>query len=367
MIKLANNEVPLKILMMGESLSKQGGIVSVEKIILQEALLNNNIHYQHIATLVDGSPLDKLLAFLSALIELTRLLFQNEVNLLHLHMSEGGSTLRQAIVTLLAVIFRKPVVMHTHGPEFHLFYAKLPKFIKQILSFIFQQCSCFIVLSESWKTFYMNDLKIQEKRIIVLLNAVKIPLQVPDRSKFSDVNFLFLGRIGQRKGAFDLVQAFAKIDPQKRVSANLLLAGDGDITELRHLIKSLNLMEVVTVLNWVNSEQRDELLARANAFVLPSYNEALPMAILEAMSWGLPIITTPVGGIPEVVLANQNGLLVTPGNIQQLTASIQMLIEDEDLRLYLGNNARETMSAFDVGNYFKSLVEIYYSVLQYKL
>ncbi|OWY63895.1 glycosyl transferase family 1 [cyanobacterium TDX16] len=361
MSKLANNKVTLKILMLGESLSRQGGIVSVEKLILQEAL--PNIHYQHIATLVDGSITEKILAFLRALVELTRRILQNEVDLLHVHMSERGSTFRQAIVTLIAVTFRKPVLMHTHGSQFHLFYSKLPKWIKYILSLIFQQCLYFIVLSESWKTFYMNHFRIQEKRIIVLPNAVRIPLQVPDRTNSSDVTFLFLGRIGQRKGAFDLIQAFANINPERKARANLLLAGDGEIEELRHLVESLHIVEFITVIDWVDSQKRDELLANADVFILPSYNEGLPMAVLEAMSWGLPVITTPVGGIPEVVSANQNGLLVPPGNILQITASMEMLIEDENLRLHLGNNAKRTMATFDVRNYFDSLVEIYYSVL----
>ncbi len=362
MIKLSNNKIQLKIIMLGESLSKQGGIVSIEKLMLQEA--SSNIHYQHVATLIDGSPVDKFLAFLSALAKLSWLLLYSEVDLLHVHMSEGASTFRQAIVTLVGVIFRKPVIMHTHGPMFHLFYAKLPRYITNILSLIFQQCSYFIVLSESWKTFYMNNLGIPEKRIIVLPNAVKVPLQIPDRSKSPNVNFLFLGRIGKRKGAFDLVKAFDLIDPEKKVKANLLLAGDGDVDELCQLVERLNLKEFIKVMDWVNPEKRDELLVNADVFVLPSYNEALPMAILEAMSWGLPIITTSVGGIPEVVSANQNGLFVTPGNIQQLTLSMQMLIEDENLRLYLGNNARKTIAAFDMKSYFNSLVEIYYSLFE---
>jgi glycosyltransferase involved in cell wall biosynthesis len=361
MIRLANNQIQLNILMMGESLTKQGGIVSVEKLILQEA--SSNIHYQHIATLVDGSGLDKSIAFLSALTKLIWLIFRTEVDLLHLHMSEGGSTFRQAIITLIAVMFRKPVIVHTHGAAFHLFYAKLPRWLQHILSLIFRQCAYLIVLSESWKTFYLNNLGIPEARIIVLHNAIKIPPQVPDRHKSSAINFLFLGRIGERKGAVDLVQAFAGIDPAKKLKANLLLAGDGEVDEMRRLVESLNLVEFVTVIEWVNAEKRDQLLANADVFVLPSYNEGLPMAILEAMSWGLPILTTPVGGIPEVVSTNHNGLLVTPGNIQQLTASMQMLIEDEHLRLYLGNNARKTIADFDVVNYAKSLGKIYYSAL----
>jgi glycosyltransferase involved in cell wall biosynthesis len=108
------------------------------------------------------------------------------------------------------------------------------------------------------------------------------------------------------------------------------------------------------------------MLAKADVFVLPSYNEGLPMALLEAMSWGLPVITTPVGGIPEVVSNTQNGLLVTPGDIQQLSEAMQSLIKEEKLRLSLGSAARISVAPLDVKDYFGSLKSIYHSVLDLK-
>ncbi|MCX7595896.1 MAG: glycosyltransferase, partial [Fischerella sp.] len=106
--------------------------------------------------------------------------------------------------------------------------------------------------------------------------------------------------------------------------------------------------------------------ATANVFVLPSYNEALPLALLEAMAWGLPVITTDVGGISEFVTPDKNGLLVTPGNIQQISAAIQSLIENESLRLCLGNAARESIAPLNVDNFISSLMKIYYLTLNIK-
>jgi glycosyltransferase involved in cell wall biosynthesis len=88
------------------------------------------------------------------------------------------------------------------------------------------------------------------------------------------------------------------------------------------------------------------------------------MALLEAMSWGLPAITTPVGGIPEVVTHNETGLLVDPGDVQQLTEALQSLIEDESLRLKLGSAARQRVTPLDVKHYSCSLHELYRSTLK---
>jgi len=362
MVQLSINT--MKILMLGESLDRQGGIVSVEKLILEEA--TPDVLFKHIPTLPNGSSVRKVVVFVQALVELFWRLLQKEVDLVHIHVSERGSAFRQAITTLMVMLFRKPVIMHTHSSDFHSFYSKLPGWIKQWMSWVFGSCTRFIVLSDSWKKYYIENLGLKPERVIVLPNPVKLPLQIPQRKGSEKVSFVFLGRIGQRKGAFDLINAFASLPDKQKTSSKLALAGDGEGEKARSLVESLNLTDYITIFDWINQEQRDALLAKADVFVLPSYNEGLPMALLEAMSWGLPVITTPVGGIPEIVTNTQNGVLVQPGDIQQLSKAMQSLIEDENLRLSLGSTARESVTLLDVKDYFGSLNGVYHSVLGLK-
>lgn len=350
----------LTIIMVGDSLRKQGGIVTVQKLILEQA--PPHIQIEHIATAVDGSGIRKILFFGMAFCKLVLKLLSTEVDLLHVHVAERASTFRKAIVTLIALMLRKPIILHAHGPEFRLFYSKSPQFLKQWISWIFGKSDRFIVLSESWKNYYINDVGLQPEQVIVLPNPAKIPAQVPHHST-PLVSFVFLGRIGQRKGSFDLIEAYANLPTEDKSRSQLILAGDGDVTQAQSSIASLNLSNYITVFDWLDSEQRDALLAKADVFVLPSYNEGLPMSIIEAMSWGLPIITTPVGGIPELVTHNKNGILVNPGDIQQLSAAMQSLINNENLRLSLGSNARKSVTHLDVKYYFDRLDEIYHAVL----
>lgn len=354
----------VKIIMLGESLARQGGIVSVEKLILQEA--PPNVQIKHIATLVNGSVLDKIVGFGRAIVEFFWTLLSTQSNLIHIHVAERGSAWRKAILTLIGLMFRKPIILHAHGPEFHVFYSKLPQPLKLGLSWIFCRCDRFIVLSESWKNFYIDNVGLKAEQIVVLPNPVKLPAQIPHRASSPQVSFVFLGRIGQRKGTFDLIRAFATLPAEYKSRSRLILAGDGDVTQAQNLIASLSLSNYITVFDWLNSEQRDALLASSDVFVLPSYNEGLPMSLLEAMSWSLPSITTPVGGIPELVTHTKNGLLVNPGDIQQLSAAMQSLIDSENLRLDLGSNARKSVAPFDVKYYFNHLVGIYRSVLGLK-
>lgn len=351
----------MKVLMIGEGLSKQGGIVSVQKLILEE--MPSSIQYRHIATLVDGSKLKKSTAFLKAVLELGWTLLSQDIDLIHTHVSERGSAFRQAITTLVALLFRKPVVMHTHGSEFHLFYEKLPKALQIAMSFVYSRCAHFIVLSKYWEKFYVESLGLSIEKVTVLPNAVRVPEEIPQRSCSGGVFLVFLGRIGQRKGAFDLVTAFANLPAECRSKAKLTMAGDGEGASLRALVESLDLTNSISVVDWISAKQRDSLLEQSDVFILPSYNEGLPMALLEAMSWGLSVITTPVGGIPELVQSEKNGLLVQPGNIEQITAATKSLIENKELRLTLGSAARESMLLFGVKPYCASLVDVYRSSL----
>ncbi|MBE9106856.1 glycosyltransferase family 4 protein [Nostoc cf. edaphicum LEGE 07299] len=351
----------IKVTMLGESLERQGGIVSVEKLILEGT--TSDIQIKHIATLPNGSAVHKVFVFLQAICELFWNLLNKKVDLIHIHVSSRGSAFRHSITTLIGWLFQKPVIIHTHSSDFHLFYSKLPQWLKQWLSWSFCKCTCFIALSNSWKNFYIENLGLKPEQVIVLPNPVKIPAQIPQRIGSNQIFFLFLGRIGERKGAFDLIKAFASIPVAQQSQAKLVMAGDGDVEQARSLIPTLNLIDSITILDWVDQEKRDELLTKADVLVLPSYNEGLPMALLEAMSWGLPVITTPVGGIPEIVTQNQNGLLVNPGDIQQLSEAMRSLITDENLRISLGNNARVGVKHLDINNYMTSLKCIYAAVL----
>ena len=107
------------------------------------------------------------------------------------------------------------------------------------------------------------------------------------------------------------MNAFAALPESMRARARLVLAGDGDVEGMKKLAAPLG--DRVRVLSWIDAHERDRLLAESDVFVLPSYAEGVPMSLLEAMAAGLPCITTPVGGIPDVFTHGAEGMLVAPG------------------------------------------------------
>ncbi|MEH1921466.1 MAG: glycosyltransferase family 4 protein [Nostoc sp.] len=351
----------LNIILLGPSLLQQGGISNYEKLFLEYAPSEVNIC--HIITHEEGDIAIKVMVFLKAIWRFVWLLLREEVDIIQLEISQRGSVLRQGIMIFLAWIFHKPIILHAHGSQFHVFYTDLPKWLQNLLSWLFCKCQRLIVLSESWKTFYIENLGLKTEQVVVFYNPVKVPDEVPQRSVSNQVNLLFLGRIGQRKGAFDLIKAFSLLPLEDQTRLTLIMAGDGEVEQAGNLVKTLNLENYIKLPGWIGSRERDILLTQADIFVLPSYNEGLPLSMLEAMAWELPVIVTPVGGIPEIVTQSENGLIVSPGNIEELSNAIKSLIENEALRLSLGTKARTSVFPLDIKNHWVSFLDLYRSVL----
>jgi glycosyltransferase involved in cell wall biosynthesis len=351
----------LEIVMVGASLDQKGGIATLEKLMLKYA--PPELEIQHITSHDEGSTVHRSLVFIKAWTALAWRLLRQKPDLVHIHMSNGGSIIRKALLSGTVFIFRKPVVMHTNGAEFHITYGKFPQWFQQIVGAIFRKCDAFIAVTNLWRDYYIPNLELNEKKVFVLPNPTELPKQVPARSHSDPIQLVFFGRIGERKGAFDLVKAFAHLPNDLQAKTELIFAGDGEVERGKVLADELNVAARVHFLGWVDAKRRDNLLENADVFILPSYNEGLPLALMEAMGWGLPVITTPVSGIPDIVKSHKNGLLVPPGEIQQLSKAMQLLIEDESLRISLGRAARETVAPLDIRKFYDHLLDIYHFVL----
>jgi glycosyltransferase involved in cell wall biosynthesis len=347
----------LRVVMLGPSLRQQGGMATVESLIVNHPA--DGLRMRHIATHEEGPLTRRVWVFLVGVLRLLGDLLTRQVDVVHLHVSERGSMLRVGCLVWLATLFRQPVIMHTHGCEFHLFFEQLPKWSRGLVALTFRRCAAVIALSDSWRQYYIEHCRLDPNRVVVLLNPVKVPATVPLRTRSHPVKFVFLGRIGQRKGAFDVIQAVASLPPAQQQRLELWLAGDGDLVQAQALIEQLQLESRIKLLGWIDPDTRDRLLSEADVFLLPSHNEGLPVAMLEAMAWGLPVIVSPVGGIPELVTHQHQGFLVEPGNVGAIAQAMQTLLLQEPKRLWMGQAARRRVQPLDVTQYHLALQKLY--------
>ncbi|MEA5448470.1 glycosyltransferase family 4 protein [Leptolyngbya sp. CCNP1308] len=331
---------------------------SVQRLILGSA--STDFTVVHLSTWESSSlGLQKIADFIRSFVHFFILLLLGKVDLAHIHISERGSLLRKFSLSTTANLFSVPVVMHAHGCEFHVFYQSSPAFLKRIISACLRQCACLIVLSDSWKDFYVKSCGLTADQVVVLKNPVVFPDFIPHRQGGDTITFAFMGKLNQRKGVYDIVNALALLDPHERSGMRIELGGSGETQAIQDLAKSLGVQDLIHFHGWVNEELRNQILAGADVFLLPSYNEGLPMALLEAMSWSLPSISTPVGGIPEVIDHGFNGLLVHPGDVTGLASAMALLRNDAELRLRLGHCARESICGLDLETYLTKICNIY--------
>ena len=345
----------VRVLQFGPSLTVRGGISSVEQLICD--YLPPYVSMRHVPTMEDGSAIAKASVFARAVQVMHRALESLDPTIIHIHIASRGSTLRKVILAEMVARAGRPLILHAHGSEFDVFHRKLPSAVRRNVNRTLQRANVFITLSTQWRDFYVEECEISPSQIVVLPNPVRVPAECVDRAGRPRVQILHLGRLGERKGSYDLVKAFAGLPEGLRNRARLVLAGDGDVEGVRKLAEPLG--RNVEVHSWIDVHERDRLLRDSDVFALPSRAEGVPMALLEAMAQGLPSITSPVGGIPDVFRNGVDGLMVTPGNIEQIRAAMTRLISDESVRLAAGHKARERACAFDVHVYARRLADIY--------
>jgi glycosyltransferase involved in cell wall biosynthesis len=170
---------------------------------------------------------------------------------------------------------------------------------------------------------------------------------------------LFVGRLASVKGLPVLLEALAEI-VKDRPDVKLTIAGDGpDRAALESMAARLNLTANVAFSGYRSQAQVRELLQQTDVFVLPSFAEGVPVVLMEAMAAGVPVVTTRIAGIPELVEDGVSGSLTSPGDAQNLRSAIVRLLEDPDLRRRFGREGRKTIEdQFDINKEAAWLCEI---------
>jgi glycosyltransferase involved in cell wall biosynthesis len=348
----------MNVLMLGPGLGVQGGISAVERMTL--AALPRRVSATHIPTMEEGSKARKLVTYLRAL-GLTLLRTVRRPDIVHIHFASRASSVRKMSLARLALARGCKVVMHAHGGAYSAYWKSLSPRARAGNLAVLNRIHALIVLGEGWREFFVS-IGVAPERIAVLPNPVALPAVLPLRERAARVTFAYLGLIASSKGTFDLVEALGRLPAATLDKLRVVIAGNGEHAELARRIRLHALGSVVEVRTWLKPEERDALLASAEAFVLPSYHEGLPMALLEAMAWGLAPVCTPVGSIPELVEHEANGLLAAPGDLDALAAAIERIALDPDLRGRLGAAARRRVEPLAVGAYAEKLCALYEAV-----
>lgn len=318
----------------------RGGVAAVENVY--------STFYQpfnHVTTTVTNGQVKKLLVLCKAILQfLYWMLFHPEIKIVHVQGSVGASFWRKAIFIYIAKFFHKKVVWHMHAGRFAVFYQQHRYAVRKVVD----KSDVIIALSEYWKEYFKNEFP--TKRVEIIKNVISAP--VVHKQQTGYFTLLFLGLLGKNKGIYDLLECIRDHKVEFQGKLKLYIGGNGEIEHAKQLIKEYGIADIVIFEGWVSGDKKIELLNKSDAYILPSYKEGLPISILEAMSYGMPIISTPVGGIPEIVSNGENGYLVEPGNKEDIYKAIMSLLNDADLRNRMGR-----ISLSRVGEHLPEYVE----------
>lgn len=344
-----------KIVFVSVSLSSGGGIAALMqhyRRILPE--------FHHISSVSDHVfPILKYVHVLSAILWLFVYRMCFGIKIAHFHGASYSSYRRKYLLSRWAKILGYHTVFHLHGGDFLGFHqSKGTEYLTRTLNMY----DAVVVLSLYWKKYLVGNFSC--KNVYVINNIVDEPTLAPlTASRPSSMfNILYMGALYKDKGAYDLLSFAQKYHSEFQDKLTIHICGgktDNELKAFKKALDELSYNRMICFHGWVEGDKKDEYLQQCDALILPSYYEGLPMCILEAMSYAKPVIATPVGSIPELVIPGKTGYLFEPGNIEEMFGCISDLVQNREKARLMGTMGSEIVGQFYPKNVRAQLDALY--------
>jgi glycosyltransferase involved in cell wall biosynthesis len=363
-----------RILILGPLPPPEGGIATTVSNLLSSKLSNDfKLIHMDISTkrsLNKQGKIDtkNIISLFFMIILLIGKIIKSRPHIVQIESSSGTSFLKNSLFILVSKFAFCNVIISIHGSgiRFINFFESLPHLGKLYVKFIISKCDAVRILSEKWIKKFNTELNLKVNKIFVIPNGVDFEFFNINRYHSTlienNCKILYLGAIGEKKGVFDLLDV-SEILQKKGYEFNLNIVGpemdEGCTEELKIITRKRKLEKYIEIHKEIKYKETVSFYSSANIFILPSYTEGLPMTLLEAMASGLPVVSTKVGAIPEIIEDGINGFLVNPGNVSDLAFKIEILINNSHLRKKMGlmnkTKVQEKYSLFQQINGFRSL------------
>lgn len=280
----------------------------------------------------------------------------NRYDIIHVHTSELPSVKRKLPFIWLAKWLGKKVVVHLHIGN-QLAACKENHYYKTL----FRKADAVVVLSQSIRRMVVDWFE-PGGEVWVIYNPC-LPI-VPAVYEESRRTILFAGTLNANKDYATVIRAFARV-AGRYPAWRLILAGNGEVERARALARELGVEPRVLFPGWVRGEEKDALFRNAGLFCLASHAEGFPMAVLDAWAYGLPVVTTPVGGLPDVLRADENALIFEPGDVAGLAERFERALSDGSLRSRLAAESLKLAGGpFSLATANREIEELYQSLYQ---
>ena len=316
--------------MVGPGAAGHGGISSVIQVYGQARLFADG-DVVVISSFMHGAYLKKTKDAAVALLKYCWLLVQGKGAVLHVHVASRASFWRKMFFIWAAALGRRRIIFHSHAGGFVDFIDQLSPIEHFLATSTINRCDQILCLTSTVQKWFENT----APRVPVRRwpNPVQDDLfQYVGNSAQREPILLYLGALVQAKGVMDLLEAFTLLhscDP----SALLVIGGTGpELQNMKDAMRNRGLTDSAVFLGWIGNEEKKSWLARARVVALASHVEAQPMVLLEAMASGAAVVSTDVGGIPDIITDGVSGLLVPPNRPELFATQLIRVWDDDALR-----------------------------------
>lgn len=343
----------MKVLIVATSRKTRGGITSVVKAH-EQGKQWKEFKCKWIQTHRDGNCIRKLWYFISALI--LYLLYIPFYNVIHIHIATTQSAQRKRIFFYLAKLFKRKIILHFHPSNEKFLFEESNK---KLYYNLFTKANIVLVLSEQWRRWIEDALGVVDG-VKVIYNPCPTVVRKNNASRRNQI--LFAGSIIPRKGYDILLKAFAKI-ANNYPDWNLIFAGNGEVEKGKVIAKELGIYNQVKFIGWVKNKEKEIVFQESSIYCLASDGEGFPMGVLDAWAYGIPCVVTPVGGLPDIVVDHQNGLLFPVGDYERLAEALKELMDSSDLRTTIVKEAdKYVYNLFNIEHINNELANIYRNI-----
>ena len=319
--------------------------------------LEEDYKVTYIESYTDKNKLFKLLKGIKAWIDFAYLIRKDKPDLVHIHSSFGPSFYRKMPIINMAYKHNIAIVNHIHGSAIDEFYFKASDKKKNLVRKVYGKCDIIITLAKKWQEDILKI--VPDKKVLVVPNYTELKEKVPATESLYSHTILFFGVITKEKGCYiipEVMKRVIEVDDK----ASCIICGEGDIDIIKDFASKLGILDRIEFPGWVRGDKKDEIFRRGRILFLPSHMEAMPMTILEGMSYGLPIVSTNVGGIPSIVENGENGILCDIDDVRSMSdAIIHYLTDSADWKKVSKANLKKVKDEYTLEKHIKRVEAIY--------
>lgn len=348
----------MNVLMVGVGARRVGGMWTVAESYMNSKNYNEQVKLKYVSTSTNGSVVHRVLYMIKGYTEIKFSLLTSKIDIVHIHMAERGSTFRKGYVAKWGMNTGKKVIVHLHAGPFMYWYNTLDISKQLKVRSIFSYADRILVLGKYWKSELQTIIPME--KMIVLYNGIQCPQQNPYNSEAK--NIVYFGVMRKEKGTYDLLKAIKEVDTQLDSEVKVVLCGNDLAGDMAEKVKEYGLEKRVLMPGWVDKEERLKIFHEAMINVLPSYYEGLSMTILEAMAYGIPVITTDISTMTEIL--GDKEFLIEPGDYKKLGEKILELANNKELRMDRSEiQYLRAKSVFSEELFIKKTLDIYKEVI----